>query len=511
MSSSSLQDVCAQLRSNGHAAVLDVTPANDTEACELGEALTVNSTVTEVRLELSSLTAAGNYEPLLKSLQSSPRIAKVVLKAFPGEAVSHGVITRFLEALSANCVLHELALYHINIPVGSFAGFCSSTKTLKELKLHRCLFDRTTTLVDDSHEEYVAYDHPDRLAASFLENKTISVVDFSECTDVPSLTIFLGSLQFLPSLKRLLISRLWGRDPRSTNTTSASACRLLQQMLETSASLIYLQLTEMPLNEDTFRAIAAGLRSSRTIQEISFCQCSLFAPGTVDLFETVFSELKSNSLHTLTLVSSFGSAQAVNCSQLAHIFTSSSCCWRRLNFTPQFNQDPAPLIKSLEGDTSHLERLALNFRSLHAGHARQQTLQSLVQSIPVMRGLRELDLCLDQRDLAGNQKKQFMDAFQRNTSLVQCRVRNLREQTVLPRSDEKKLEFCCARNRNLPRLQASPGNLPLCFWPDVLKFVQVREDRMDAVFRCLEALGDLIPGEASDDDDAGEEEEMDTD
>lgn len=155
--------LCHALSNNDpNKSTVSVYQLNNDRAYRLGESLKDNTKVAGMRLDISHLTANGNWGSLPDFIQSSWALSNVSVFGVNGDVSASAVVVgRFLRAMARSPTIQELILIDAAISVESIAVLLQSMRTLGKLHLLGCQMEASNG--------YSALE----LAAAFSENVTL--------------------------------------------------------------------------------------------------------------------------------------------------------------------------------------------------------------------------------------------------------------------------------------------------------------------------------------------------
>lgn len=268
-----------------------------------------------------------------------------------------------------------------------------------------------------------------------------------------------------------LISRHWS----ARNEGIQAVGTILQSP---QSALLHLNLDRFQFGDGlSFAPIVQGIQASRTLKKLTLKGCEFDSSSAHQLFSIYQSD--TSSVHSLTL-EGHGFTCLISSNELANLMRQSRGL-KELDFTnldsPLFT-DSQELRILLEGDTP-LERFKLSQIDDEECHA-------LIEALPNVDRIKELTL--DFMDGIAVPKVSLMDAFQKNSSLVQISTDD-----YFDNDDLACIALYLERNEQLPRLLKAPvGEVPLCLRPLLYKVAEQWKTGPSLIFHSLVALKDSL-------------------
>jgi hypothetical protein len=262
---------------------------------------------------------------------------------------------------------------------------------------------------------------------------------------------------------------------------SLSSSKPIQRFLERSVTVQSTQFCLYNFKASSFEPIAAGVKSSQSLQKIVVSRCRFDSESTKFL-QSIF-QCPESTVQSLEISGTTGFEISLS-SILSDIVsvkpkTSKLTKINLAGDVASSQLDLATLLRPLEDDST-LEHLNLGLLES------PKRIQELLSSIPRLRGLKEITFTI--RRFSNKRMQLIIQAIRQNWSLekVNCSI-FLRDASALT-----KMQLCLARNKSIHDWTELHTAIPTSYWPRVFASALDYEYRRNIIFMGLIALGDRV-------------------
>lgn len=400
---------------------------------EIAEALEHNTVITEIVLNMRRMEdVPTEWQHLCRVLATRPNLYEITLHdSFYSELRSPvDQIRTFLQAIQLNSAIRSVSLVYLNLSGEAAASLLDAARFITSFRIFYCAFEPVARSLQDSGIQTVA--------AALQRN--VQIQELGLCGEHFILLPILQGLVANKTLQKFSIAWSWLTD----NPNTAETSHAIQHLLESTTSIQHFSLRGK-FTQRTFRPIAQGLASSRTVIEMSFEGCSFTDSDSMSLFSNLIQSKRA--LRSLTL--SMG------------IFS-----FRALEYPLKSFHALMEAVKR-----SKLEDFTLTFseEAVSTSHVR-----ILAESIPDMK-IRKLKTRIQVEDDA-----MLLEGLKRNFSIHSWDIAGLDHRL------NSRLQFYLDRNRRLAQWVDNPACVSRHLWPLAMHLAMQAGE--NTLYRSLQAV-----------------------
>jgi hypothetical protein len=424
---------------------------------ELSQALQANEHV-EV-LHINTNRTRGNWDSLLHVIRMREILSHVVVSdrddADEDRQVQTTRTSRFLQAIQMNSAIQTVCLKDVRVSAASIVSFLNLATSVTT-------FDLEGYIMETHEEDRGAHE----LATSLQRNTNIRTLKLGNLKDVCLLPI-LSSLTANVHVNELEL--------RLKDLSFAASTRL-RVLLESTATMVKVKLSEFRFKAVSFLPLMQGLINSENITDVDFTKCIFDGEESTLLFKSILRS-KSN-VRALSIRACNMHGGTLPATVFADILRSDS---------PLRSLELCSSVLTNDGFIALLSLVAgSKVKQLQMGKiGGPQKFLALMSSIPKMQiRLLTFNMC-DVDSLRW--KSALIRALKKNSSL--CLV-DARKDGNRDEIGWDELNSYGVRNRGLSEWIAAPATIPRGAWPTAIE--AARAIGPDAVIRILDAVGTSV-------------------
>jgi hypothetical protein len=404
-----------------------------------------------------------NWDSVLRVVLTRDILEEVTLWAFENPPE---MVTRFLQSMQLNPVIHTVTLSHVQFAATALAHFLDAATSVTTLEMRGCCMEAS-----DREQGVIA------LAAAIQRNvhiRKLSLIDL----DFVCLSPILDGLASNSHVKEL---EMCLRNP------SREASNATKHLMESTASIESFKLTNLNGCGEFFLPIAQGLINSESVTDMAFDGCRFRNQGCARLFKGIL-QSKTN-IRSLRVLECQVEAGELSAEDFINLLRPDALC---RSFELRNVDLDAFGFTSLVEFKALLEAVAKNpLESFSIGCIKEQSMcRELISSIPKLQ-VRTLQFTL--ADSLERFKGRLLCAVKANASLHRVdgeRYKFFETFYLFDEDDERKLNCYVSRNESLSQWSTFPPSMPKEAWPKALAAVRVTGPH--SVYRMLQVLGNSV-------------------